>query len=278
MTTQRVPMPMAMPGPARAWGLPAALAGSWAVAVRQIRNLYRQPAWIVIGLSQPVVWLLLYGALLRKIVEIPGFGGGSYVTFLTPGIVVMNAFFVSGWSGMDVIDDVGRGVFDRFLITPIPRGALITGRLIHGALSTVVQSGILVVLGLALGARFPGGVPGLLALAGCAVLLGIGVGGLSSALALVLRKSQSVIAAGNFLLLPLTFLSSIFIRENLAPGWIQELAHLNPVNWTVEAGRAALASRADWSQIGERAGGLLVFAVVCCLLAVRALRSYQRSA
>jgi ABC-2 type transport system permease protein len=258
--------------------LVAAVAGSWAVAVRQIRNLYRQPAWIAIGLAQPVVWLLLYGALLRKIVEIPGFGGGSYLTYLTPGIVVMNAFFASGWSGMDVIDDVSRGVFDRFLITPIPRGALITGRLIHSALSTVLQSAILIVLGLALGARFPGGAGGILTLVGCAVLLGIGVGGLSTAFALVLRKGQSVIAAGNFLLLPLTFLSSIFIRQNLAPGWIQAIAHLNPVNWTVEAGRAAMSTSADWATIGERAAGLLAFAVVCCLLAVRALRSYQRVA
>ncbi|HEY2443899.1 MAG TPA: ABC transporter permease [Streptosporangiaceae bacterium] len=269
MITERLPV--------RAGGLPVALAGSWAVAVRQMRNLYRQPAWIVIGLSQPVVWLLLYGALLRKIVEIPGFGSDSYLTFLTPGIVVMNAFFASGWSGMDVIDDVSRGVFDRFLITPIPRSALIVGRLIHSALSTVIQSAILIILGLALGARFPGGVPGLLALTACAVLLGIGVGGLSSALALVLRKGQSVIAAGNFLLLPLTFLSSIFIKQDLAPGWIQALAHVNPVNWTVEAGRAALAAPSDWVLIGERAAGLLAFALVCCALAVRALRLYQRA-
>ncbi len=59
-----------------------------------------------ISLVQPVVWLLLYGALFRKIVEIPGFGAGSYIDFLTPGVVVMTALFSAGWSGMGLIDDL----------------------------------------------------------------------------------------------------------------------------------------------------------------------------
>ena len=98
---------------------------------RHFRNLLRQPAWILISLVQPVVWLLLYGALFRKIVEIPGFGAGSYIDFLTPGIVVMTCLFSAGWSGMDLIEDIDRGVIDRFLVSPASRSSLVAGRLVQ---------------------------------------------------------------------------------------------------------------------------------------------------
>ena len=110
-----------------------AFADTWFMTQRHFRNLFRQPAWILISLVQPVVWLLLYGALFRRIVEIPGFGAGSYIDFLTPGIVVMTCLFSAGWSGMGLIDDIDRGVVDRFLVSPASRGSLIAGRLVQGA-------------------------------------------------------------------------------------------------------------------------------------------------
>ena len=131
-------------------------ADTWFMTQRHLRNLFRQPAWIFISLVQPIVWLLLYGALFRKIVEIPGFGSGSYIDFLTPGIVVMTCLFSAGWSGMGLIDDINRGVVDRFLVSPASRGSLISGRLLQGAVVGVIQSAIIIVLGLIIGAHVPG--------------------------------------------------------------------------------------------------------------------------
>ena len=65
---------------------------------------------------------------VQKVVEIPGSGTNSYITFLMPGIVVMSAMFAGGWSGMGVIDDLDRGVMDRFLVAPTSRGAIMLGR------------------------------------------------------------------------------------------------------------------------------------------------------
>jgi len=253
------------------------LTHSWYMTRRHMRNLSRQPWWIAITLVQPIVWLLLYGALFRKIVEIPGFRAGSYIDFLTPGIVVMTAFFAAGWSGMGVIDDLNRGVVDRFLVTPVSRTALIAGRLIQGAAVAVIQSAIIIALGFLLGGHFPGGAAGLAALVVCAVLLGTGVGALSTALALLLRKEESVIAASNFVLLPLTFLSAVFMQEDLTPPWIQHVARFNPVNWAVQAGREALQANPDWGLVFFRMAYLLAFMLVCGWLATRAFRAYQRS-
>jgi len=68
---------------------------------RELRSLLRQPWWIAITLVQPIIWLLLYGALFKKVVEIPGFEATSYIQFLTPGVVVMTALFSAGWAGWE---------------------------------------------------------------------------------------------------------------------------------------------------------------------------------
>jgi ABC-2 type transport system permease protein len=254
-----------------------ALVDSWYMTVRHLRNLFRQPAWIAISLIQPIVWLLLYGALFRKIVEIPGFGSSSYIDFLTPGIVVMTCLFSAGWSGMGLIDDINRGVVDRFLVSPASRGSQISGRLIQGAIVGVIQAIIIIVLGLLIGAKYPGGVAGLAALTVCAVLLGTAIGALSNGIALLSRKEETMIAVSNFVLLPLTFLSSVFMAQTLMPHWMQDVARYNPVNWAVQAGRMALTSNADWGMVLSRMGYLAVFTIVCTWLATRAFRVYQRS-
>ena len=247
------------------------------LTVRQVRNFLRQPWYVALTLAQPIIWLLLFGALFRKIVEIPGFTTTSYITFLTPGVVVMSAMFAGGWSGMGVIDDLDRGVMDRFLVAPTSRGAVMLGRISPQVLTTIIQTVIIVVLALFVGGRFTGGVGGVVMLIVVSALLSVSFGSLSNGLALLLRREESVIAAVNFVLLPLTFLSSAFLQQNLAPQWIQDIARYNPANWAIVAGRTALTSGASSGTVVSHTLYLLAFAIVCTWLATRAFRAYQRS-
>ena len=124
----------------------------------------RQPWWIAISLAQPIVYLLLYAQLFKRVVELPGFNASSYLTFVTPGIVVMTALFGGGWNGMGIIQDLDRGIMDRFLVSPISRVALIAGRLLALARDDLIQSAILLTLA-ALSARgSTAGVSGLIVL------------------------------------------------------------------------------------------------------------------
>ena len=86
-----------------------------------LRQLWRQPWWIAVSLVQPVIWLLLFGALFESVADLPGFGTDSYIEFLAPGIVIMTAFFSAGWTGMGLLEDLDRGVTDRLLVSPISR-------------------------------------------------------------------------------------------------------------------------------------------------------------
>ncbi len=250
----------------------------WFLTLRVLRSLLRQPWYIALTLFQPLIWLILYGQLFKRVVELPGFKTNSYIDFLTPGVVIMSALFGSGWTGMGVILDLDHGVMDRFLVSPVSRPAIIMGRLAYLAIVTVVQSSILFCVGSLLGARYAGGIVGLLVLLIAAISLGLPFGALSIAMALMVRKQESVIGAVNFLLLPLTFMAPVFIASPLMPGWMQMATKLNPVNWAVQAGRTALSGSADWSHVAIWLACLWVFALVGIWLATKAFRAYQASA
>jgi ABC-2 type transport system permease protein len=249
---------------------------SWYMTVRLLRALFRQPAWVAITLVQPIVWILLYGALFQDLTRLGNFGTNDYLVFLTPGIVVMTTLFSGGWSGFGMLEDIDRGVVDRFLVAPVGRVAIVAGRLVQGAMIAVIQSGILVGVGYLRGARFENPA-GLVLLVVSAVLLGAAFGALSNALAMLVRKEETVIAAVNFVVLPLTFLSSILMALQNAAGWVSSVARYNPVNWAVEAARDALTSTPDWPSILARTGALAGFAFACSWLALAAFRAYQRS-
>jgi ABC-2 type transport system permease protein len=237
----------------------------------------RQPAFVAITLVQPMIWLLLFGQLFKRIVELPGFEGGAYIDFLTPGVVIMTVLFSSGWAGMAFIDDMDRGVMDRMLSSPVSRGAMMVASTLNQAVSIVVQSVVVVLVGLVLGAEFAGGVVGVLVMLLAATLLGGSFASLSNGMALLVRTTEALIGFSTMLTLPLSFLSSAMMAREAAPEWIQTVSAYNPVDWAVVAAREALSADPDWGGVFGRLGGLLAVAVVTGFLATRAFRSYQRS-
>jgi ABC-2 type transport system permease protein len=254
-----------------------AIRQTWQVSLRYLRYLYRQPAFLGITLTQPIIWLLLFGALFKAVTRIPGFHGGSYVDFLTPGIVVMLAVSSAGWTGMGFIEDINGGVMDRVLASPVWRGALNAGSVVNAMVQIVIQTAIIVLLALALGADYANGVGGVLILILVAALLGAAFASLSNGVAILAPQRETLIGAVSFVLLPLTFLSTALMQQSLVPGWIRTLAKFNPVNWAVEAGRSAAMQKIDWGLVGSRIGLLVAVTLVCATFATRAFAKYQRS-
>ena len=244
---------------------------------RQLRAIARQPAYLVIMLIQPVIWLFLFGSLFRKIVELPGFGSASYLDYLVPGVVIMSALSTSMWSGMTVLEEIDRGVMDRFLVLPLHRSAIINASVIMQSIMTTVQSVIIVALGWAAGAHYPGGLAGVLVLIAGSVLIAIVFSAFSNTVGMLARQRETIIGINTFLLLPLTFLSSAFVVTALMPHWMRIVADGNPVNWALEAGRAAMSSGADWTRVMAWGGGLALLAIAVTALSVLTFRAYQKS-
>ncbi len=253
------------------------LSHSLTMTDRDLRRLARQPWWIVVTLVQPVIWLLLFGPLFKGIANIPGFHAHSYIQFLTPGVVIMTAFFSGGWNGMATIDDLNRGVVDRLLVSPLRRSAFFIGHVLQTSVSIIIQAAIIVVLAYAMGAHFANGALGLLVLFTAAVLLGGSLNAVSNGLALIFRREETLIATLNVFMLPLTFLSSAFMQQNLIPHWMQVGARFNPLNWAVQASRSAISSGTDWGSVGTHLGLLAGLLVVCMAFATRTIHTYQSS-
>ena len=250
------------------------------LSMRSVRGLVRQPIFLVITLIQPMVWLLLFGKLFESVVRIPGFGGGgevSFMEYLTPGVIAMTALFSAMWAGTVYIDDMQRGVMDRLLASPVRRGAMMNGTLVYQSLTSVVQTVIVLVVAWLAGARFAGGVVGIVVTLVSACLLTVICAALSNAIALMARQQEALIGISQFLSLPMTFLSSAIMDPSLAPHWIQVCARYNPLDWAVVASRETLLGSADWSMVWPRLGALAVLALVMGLLATRTFAAYQRS-
>jgi ABC-2 type transport system permease protein len=249
---------------------------SWQVYLRWVRVLMRQPAFLLITIVQPIVWLLLFGALFKAVADIPGFHG-SYIDFLTPGVVVMLAVFSAGWSGMGFVEDIQGGVMNRMLASPVWRGALNVGSVAYSSFAMILQALLVIALALILGADFKGGIGGVVAMLVVAALLAASVASLSNAVGLVGRQRETVIGAVSFVQLPLTFLSTGMMQADLLPHWMQEVAKFNPVNWAVVAARSAAMQTPDWGLVASRAGLLIALMVVSAFVAERAFVRYQRS-
>lgn len=247
----------------------------WMV-LRQGRNLMREPIWIAMMVIQPMLWLVLYGQLFAK-VGAQGHSAGSYVEFLTPGVVCMNALFGGTWAGMAMISDLDRHVIDRFLAAPASRLAIVLSQVVRAGFTAILQALILLLVGLALGVRVHGGAIGWLVVLAASSLLAMAFAGFSNGIALLLRREASMIATANFVTMPMMFLSSILVATALMPGWIQAITRFNPVNWGVVAARHGVLVGGGWGTAFAHLGLLLAAAAVTALFATWCFRSYQRS-
>jgi ABC-2 type transport system permease protein len=248
----------------------------WHLFVRLVRSSVRMPVFVILSIVQPILWVLLFGQLFRSVTSLPGFGAGSYVQFLAPGIAIMTALFGAAYSGMGMLGDIERGVLDRLLATPVSRGALLAARILHSAAQVSLQSGIILLVSAATGARPHGGAGGVALVLVAAALLGAAFASFSNALALLTRRQELVLMVMNFVVLPATFLSSMMMSGNLMPGWIRSAALWNPVNWAVVAARGSFEG--NWQQLPRNLGLLAVFALGAAWLATASFGRYRRAA
>jgi ABC-2 type transport system permease protein len=253
-----------------------AIAHTSAVATRHVRTFIRQPWWIAISLMQPLIYLLLFGQLFQSVGNLPAFRG-SYLDFLLPGVVAMSALSSGGWAGMTSIDDISGGIMSRMLVTPASRAAIVFGHLAQGALILILQTLILVAVGVLIGARFDGGLSGVAIMLVASLLLGSATGALSHGIGLLARTRETLIAVSQGIILPMTFLSTTFMVPDLMPDWMAAVAGFNPLTWAADASRAALDGTGDATYIGLRLGWLAIFVIVSAFLALGAFRKYRRS-
>jgi ABC-2 type transport system permease protein len=208
---------------------------------RQFRLSLRNPAWVIIGLTQPILYLAFFGPLLTAVASrgVPGFPPGNSYSFFVPGLLIQLGLFGAAFVGFNIIADCRSGVIERLRVTPVSRLAILSGRVLRDVVALLIQGIVLVLAGVAFGMRAPlGGV-----LVGLAFVAAVAVS-LSAVSYTVglLTKSEDVLApAINMVVVPLMLLSGIMLPLTMGPGWLQGIARVTPFRYIVDAMRGAFA-------------------------------------
>ncbi|MEZ4672107.1 MAG: ABC transporter permease [Anaerolineae bacterium] len=243
------------------------------MAWRSLITAFRTPAAIIPGIIISVFFLFVYtGSLGNASNFLPGLAGKSYLAFILPVSVVSSALSGAGVAGQAIVRDIENGYFDKLLLTPVSRAALLLGPMIAGAVTLALQTIIVVVVGLLLGLESATGIGGLLLVVGMALLLGIGFSGFTVAIALRTGNAAAT-QGGSFLFFPLTFLTATFVPVALLSGWIKTAAQYNPITYILEAMRSALLDGWQPEILARGLSSALVMGIVLFLFALISLRA-----
>jgi len=206
---------------------------------RQIRMNLRQPAWVLIGVMQPVLYLVLFGPLLEPLVSQFDTSSDNAYTFLVPGLLVQLGMFGAFFAGFSLIGEWREGVIEAERVTPANRSALLVGRLTRDLLQLFVQALILVGLGYAMGLR--GSVGGIVLGIAITLLVGGACAAASNALALTTKSEDVMAPVINVVMMPVLLLSGILLPMTLGAGWLQRISDFMPFRYIVDAVRDVFA-------------------------------------
>lgn len=202
---------------------------------RQLRMNLRNPAWVIIGMLQPVMYLLLFGPLLKPLIS--QFGATNAYTFFVPGMLVQLGIFGAFFAGFSLIGEWREGVIEAERVTPASRTALLLGRLMRDLLQLLVQALILVGLGYAMGMR--AGFLGVLTGIALTLLIGGACAASSNALALTTKSEDVMAPVINMIMMPVLLLSGILLPMTIGPHWLRRASDFMPIRWIVDATRSA---------------------------------------
>jgi ABC-2 type transport system permease protein len=238
---------------------------------RALREVPRVPTRIAFPVIGPVMQLVLLTAVLSRVTQLPGYPASSSVQFMTAGVLSLTVLAGAGGAGFQMVQDIDTGFFDKLRVAPISRGAIVLGLLLTDATRLALQSLIVILLALLLGAHIATGILGLLGMLLLAASFGAAWSGISLNVALRTRNPEVTAAAG-ILTFPLYFGSTAFMPHDLLPGWLQWFNRFNPVDYLIQADRALMSDRWDWGAIGGALLAALIVGAVTMPLATRAFR------
>ena len=228
----------------------------WINLKRWLVKTTRNPFVVVGSLVQPVIFLVLFtevfgGAVGGALTQALG-PDISYVTYLTPAIIIQSALVAAAGSGIGLVDDMENGMFEKVLVSPINRAAMFLGKSLSEIVRIIVQTLIILALGYvllwfdtggAVGTYIETGILGALGIILIAIVFAVWFTAFSNIVALVTEDQESTIIGANLLQFPLLFVSSAFLPVDILPNWVQVVATFNPITYGVDAARALMLGR-----------------------------------
>ena len=215
----------------------------------EARKLRHDPIELLTRAIQPTLWLLVFGQVLSRTRAIPT-GSLGYLNFMAPGILAQSVLFIAIFFGIAIIWERDLGVVHKLLATPTPRTALVLGKALSAGVRALSQVVVVYLLALLLGVKINWDPVALVGVLGVVILGAAFFSSLSLIIACVVKTRERFMGIGQVMTMPLFFASNAIYPISIMPGWLQVMAHINPLTYEVDALRA-------WMVIG----GTSVFGV-----------------
>ena len=233
---------------------------------RKMKETLRNPIYIMSSLLTPILYLALFAPLLKNLMP----GTVNVFNEFIPGLLAIIAFLGGLFVGYNMIDEVRNGVVERFRVTPTSRFALLAGRVLRDMVNILVIIAVFVVISIPFG--FSPDVVGFLVFVPLLCLVLITTSSFGNALGLILRDEDRLSPIVQGVNLPVLLLSGMLLPMELAPTWLQVVAHFNPVYYIVEAGRLLVAGHVFDVKVGEAYLFMVPLTILTVWWATRAFR------
>jgi len=225
---------------------------------RHVTKLLRNPTLLATNLVTPILFLVLFSQLLQNLSMFPGVTG-SYLAYLTPGIVVLIAFIGATLSGVSIVNDLNSGFLSKMLTTQVSKAAILVGRLMTDVFVVVVQCVVTLAVAFAMGVTVATGLPGVLLILVTVAFFELALCGVFLAVGMKTRKTETISAIGNILFFPLIFISSAMFPSAFFPSWAQTISRYNPVSYASDATRELVQGGLNWNTL---ASAYVIMAVI----------------
>ena len=254
-------------------GVPALALQTYYLYQRNLRNISRVPTALIPPLIIPGFFFVINGFGLREVVRVPGFTADSYLAWQVATAIMLTVSVTAVGSGLGLVMDISSGYFDKLLLAPISRPAILLSRLMTEATRVTVQILIIVVIAVALGVRPEGGVLGVLLMMVMGILWAMAYAPISVTIALRTKNAEAT-NASFMLMFPLVYLTTAMMPKELYPRWLEVAASINPVTYVMDAVRSLVILGFYWPTIGW--GFLAACGVASVTLTVAGL-SFRRA-
>ena len=267
-----------------------------AIYWRDMVKFFRSRAMLFASLIQPALWLILYGLsmsnnfdmIAQNIPNLPGVISINYMTFIAAGIISMTILFTCLYGGISIQLDKQFGLMKEMIASPMPRSSILSGITLSGITKSLIQTVIIIVLGVILGVQFFNGftvvqtIISILGIIGFTVLFAMGLMFLSSLISIKIDSHEGVQAMITMLTLPLFFASNALYPISSMPLVIQAISYINPLSYFI-TGIRYFSLGSDFFALGTQYmigindlllsfAFLIGFNIVMYLLAVRAFK------
>jgi ABC-2 type transport system permease protein len=245
------------------------LYGSFIIWQRDMKRMLRDKHQFYGSFARPVLWLVVLGMGLRPVFK--GNGGVDYIQFIFPGIVAMSLIFSAMWSGISIIWDREFGFLKEILVAPIPRTAIVAGKIMGGGTQAMIQGGITLIFAPLIGVKIS--LVGFIWLIGIMGIVSLALSSMGIALASRIYSYEGFGTISNFVIMPLFFLSGAVYPVQTLPSWLKVIVSLNPVTYGVDLMRGAVLGVFQFSVFLDLIY-ITGFGVIMGILAVVLFRRY----